>query len=281
MQIAVLLTCHNRCAATIACLEALSAQCLPQHTELTIFLVDDGCTDHTAETVARRFPKVHIICGDGNLYWCGGMRLAWCSAIATADYDCYLWLNDDVKLFPNAVAVLVKSWQDATTAKRPGIIVGSTCDPDNGRPSYGGTRSDKVVEPSLEMQTCERINGNIVLVPRAVFKVVGNLSEDFRHVYGDMDYGFRARKAGFELWVAPGFLGYCRRNPCPPWADASVPFRQRWHSVHSPTVFPAREHYIFCKRHYGWQGLVRILKLYLRVLFPRPWSELKRVTGRT
>jgi GT2 family glycosyltransferase len=280
MKIGILITCHNRCATTITCLEALSAQNLPQHTELAIYLVDDGCTDQTAETVLKRFPEVRVIPGDGNLYWCGGMRKAWCSAIADADYDCYLWLNDDVRLFREAVGVLVRSWQDAAAAGRPGIILGSTCDPDSDRPTYGGYCGDTMVEPSLEMQTCERMNGNIVLVPRAVLKVVGNLSPDFRQLFGDMDYGFRARTAGFEIWVAPGFLGHCRRNPCPPWDDPSVPFFQRWRSLHSPTAYPPRENYIFCKRHYKWRGLIRILKLYLRMSSPGSWHWLKQISGR-
>lgn len=280
MQIAVLLTCHNRCVATIASLESLAAQCLPQETKLTIYLVDDGCTDGTAAAVIERFPEVRIIAGDGNLYWCGGMRLAWSTAIAAADYDGYLWLNDDVKLFPVAVAVLTRSWEDSAAAGRPGIILGSTCDPDSGRPTYGGHCGNKLVEPTPEMQTCDRMNGNIVLVPRPVFKVVGNLSADFSHLYGDMDYGFRARKAGFELWIAPAYLGQCRRNLCPTWADPSVPFFRRWRSLHSPTVFPLRENYIFSKRHYKWCAPIKILKLYLRLLFPGPWNRLKYLTGR-
>lgn len=278
MQIAALLTCHNRCSLTMACLESLSAQCMPQHTELTIYLVDDGCTDGTAVAVMRRFPEVRIIPGDGNLYWCGGMRTAWCSAIAAADYDGYFWLNDDVRLFPSAISTLVMSCQEAAVAGRPGIVVGSTCDPDApGLTTYGGCRRDKVIEPSLEMQTCDRMNGNIVLVPRAVFKVVGNLSPDFRHCYGDLDYGFRVRKAGFEIWLSPGFLGKCRGNPCPTWADPSVSLSQRWRSVHSPTGYPLRESYLFCKRHSKWRGYLRMLKLYFRVLLPGLWNWLKRL----
>lgn len=276
MQIAVLLTCHNRCATTIACLEALGAQCLPQHTKLTSYLVDDGCTDGSAAAVLQRFPKVQIIPGDGNLYWCGGMRAAWSSAAAAFDYDGYLWLNDDVRLFPEAISTLLTLCQEAAATGRPSIVVGSTCDPDNDRLlTYGGWQGDKLIEPSLGVQTCDTMSGNFVLVPREVFEVVGNLSPDFRHVFGDRDYGFRARKAGFEIWVAPGFLGQCRRNPCPPWADPSVPFSRRWHSVHSPTVYPLREQWIFCRRHHGWGGFVRTAKLYFRVLFPGQWNRLK------
>lgn len=282
MQIATLLTCHNRCATTISCLEALSAQCLPQDLELTTYLVDDGCTDGTAEAVMRRFPEVHVIPGDGNLYWSGGMRLAWRAASAACDYDGYLWLNDDVELTPLAISTLWMSLQKAAAAGRPAIIVGSTCDPeDTSLLTYGGRLGDRILEPSLEMQLCDTMTGNIVLVPRAVFRVVGNLSPDFRHIFGDVDYAFRAREAGFEIWAAPGFLGRCPRSPCPSWADPSVSFSRRWRSVHSPTVYPPRENYVFCKRHYGWRGFIRMLKLYLRVTFPGAWNWLKYVTGRT
>lgn len=279
MKIAVLLTCHNRRDTTIACLEALSAQCLAQNTMLTTFLVDDGSTDGTAEAVLQRFPGVRIIPGDGSLYWCGGMHVAWSAAIQHEDYDAYLWLNDDVRLFANALPTLVRSCQEAAAAGHPGVIVGSTADPDSGRPTYGGYRGDKMVEPTGVIQTCERMNGNIVLVPRAVFNVVGNLSPDFTHIYGDMDYGYRARKAGFEIWVAPGFVGKCRRNHCPSWADPSVPFWRRWRSVHSPTAYPPRESYLFCKRHYEWYRPIRFFKLYFRVMFPALWNRLKHKAG--
>jgi GT2 family glycosyltransferase len=282
MQIAVLVTCHNRRASTIACLDKLTTQCLPNRTELTVYLVDDGCSDGTAAAVTHRFPDVRIISGDGNLYWCGGMRTAWCAARQVADYDGYLWLNDDVLLSPGAISTLGALCQSTAGAGRPGIVVGSTCDPDDtGLLTYGGWRGDRLLDSSLDMQSCDTMCGNLVLVPREVYRAVGNLSPDFRHIFGDRDYGFRASEAGFDIWVAPGVLGRCRRNPCPPWADPSVPLSRRWHSVHSPTVYPLREHYIFLKRHYGWSGLIRLLKVYLRVLFPNMWNWLKDICGRT
>jgi GT2 family glycosyltransferase len=281
MQIAALLTCHNRRDTTVACLEALSMHCLPEDTGLTIYVVDDGCTDGTAAAVTQRFPRVRLIAGDGDLYWGGGMRLAWSVAAAEASYDAYLWLNDDTTLVPTAIPTLVASWQRAASIGRPGIIVGSTCDPDNARLTYGGYSGRvTLVEPSWQMQLCDTMNGNIVLVPRAVFQVVGNLCSEFRHNGADIDYGLRAQKAGFKIWVAPGFLGFCRQNPPSSWTDPSVPFCSRWRSLQGPKGLPLRERYTFCRRHHrlGWP--VDLLKLYLRVSLPGPWHWLKRVTGK-
>ena len=46
------------------------------------------------EAVGKMFPQVHIIKGDGNLFWNRGMYMAWQAAIKEKDYDFYLWLND-------------------------------------------------------------------------------------------------------------------------------------------------------------------------------------------
>ncbi len=63
--IAVLLTCHNRRAETLRCLEALLAQ--DAGASLRVFLVDDGSTDGTGEAVRVSFPQVNVVQGDGSL----------------------------------------------------------------------------------------------------------------------------------------------------------------------------------------------------------------------
>ena len=281
VRIAVLLTCHNRRDTTMTCLKALSEQSLADGAELSVYLVDDGSADGTAAAIALSYPEVRIIAGNGELYWGGGMRLAWSEA-AAGDYDFYLWLNDDTRLFPSAISTLLASWYDVTSPGSPGIIVGSTCDPDARSLTYGGYRGrDTLIPPSGSVQPSDTMNGNIVLVPREVFQTVGSLSADFRHNGGDMDYGLRARKAGFRVWLAPGFLGLCRRNSGPSWADPAVPFVRRWRGLNGPKGLPLREHYIYCKRHnrFGWP--LDVLKLLLRVSLPRQWQWLKRVSGKS
>ncbi|MCG8688965.1 MAG: glycosyltransferase, partial [Desulfobacterales bacterium] len=70
------MTVHNRRDTTLACLKTLFAQQLPQDVELTVYLVDDGSTDGTGAAVARQYPSVRLIRGNGTLYWNGGMFLA-------------------------------------------------------------------------------------------------------------------------------------------------------------------------------------------------------------
>ncbi len=285
VSIAVLITCHNRRDTTLACLDALMAQDLPEHVRVQVYVVDDGCTDGTPQEVAARFPEVNILRGDGGLYWCGGMRLAFDEAIK-ADHDHYVWLNDDVKLFPEAIRTLLDAAQTARQhTGRAGIIVGSLRDPETGRHTYGGRIRPygwaplrfRRVPPTDESQPCDVLAGNLVLVPRDIARDVGNLSNAFTHSMGDADYGFRAQAAGYTCWIAPGYLGACAFHPLrSSYRDPQLPLRKRFQLLSTPTspCHPAREWMVFAKRHAGllwpieWLR-VRLLNGYLPALFPR------------
>ena len=76
IEIAVLMTVHNRKSTTLNCLEHLYANNLEGY-QYQVYLVDDASTDGTADAVQKMFPKVKIIHGNGELYWNRGMIKAW------------------------------------------------------------------------------------------------------------------------------------------------------------------------------------------------------------
>jgi GT2 family glycosyltransferase len=277
-RIAVLMTCHNRRDKTLACLDALTKQTSIDGIRMQVYLIDDGCTDGTVEAVQEKYPQVRVLHGNGNLYWCGGMRMAFAEAMKD-DYDYYLWLNDDVILFENALCVLLKtSEQMRELDGKGGIIVGSCRDLETGEHTYGGYDSSEIlITPGERPSPCYLINGNIVLIPRNVSKVVGNISPEFVHYGGDNDYGLRAIKAGFKLWVAPGYQGLCAANKHELWADPKVSLHQRWRYLHGPKGQPPYEVYIFARLHKGFLWPMDLVKLYLRVLFPGLYDKLKRL----
>lgn len=238
-SIAVLLTCHNRKETTLNCLARLFSQKLPEATILRVFLVDDGCTDGTGDAVRAAHQDVEVIQGDGSLFWCNGMRLAWDHA-AKEDFDFYLWLNDDTTLLDGGLQRLLDTYsavgersqielecRDSVAnthhprtdeSERTAIIVGSCCDPQSRTHTYGGKKrlgrhpcKFAYVVAEEEPLECDTFEGNVVLVPRCVFQKVGNMLP-FSHAMGDTDYGYRARQAGCSVWVAPGFIGECIFN---------------------------------------------------------------------
>src|SRR6185312_3164384 len=132
-KIAALLTCFNRKSITLKALTSLYASAAAAHVDLSVFLVDDASTDGTSEAIKSGFPGVHVIRGSGNLFWNGGMRLAWQNA-AGARPDFFLWLNDDLELFPESLGRLIQCYED--NRDRFGgrlIIVGKVASPTTGQ----------------------------------------------------------------------------------------------------------------------------------------------------
>ena len=132
---AVLLTVFNRKEKTLECLGRLFDQLPIEDLQIDVFLTDDGCTDGTAEAVENLFPSVHILKGNGDLFWNRGMLMAWKAAADARDYDAYLWLNDDTFLYEETLTSLQRAVKD-TEGKA--IIVGATEDASHSKLTYGG-----------------------------------------------------------------------------------------------------------------------------------------------
>jgi GT2 family glycosyltransferase len=276
-RIAVLMTCYNRRADTLASLEALFRQELPASTARTVYLLDDASSDGTSSAVKARFPDVVVLEGTGSLYWCGGMRQAWKHALRKR-YSRYLWLNDDTYLLPGALKRLL----DVDEAGS-GIVVGSCCDPVTGKHTYGGRVRRKSyvrlptqpLKPAAVALSCETMNGNIVLVSHQVVERIGILSSAFSHLRGDVDYGLRARNAGISIQLAPGYLGTCARHrQVAPWADPAIPFRQRLRYMCEPKGIPPHEWYVYVRRHTGVHWPYYFFKPFVRVVVPWLWLKV-------
>jgi GT2 family glycosyltransferase/glycosyltransferase involved in cell wall biosynthesis len=249
-RIVAVLACHNRCELTLAALEALFDQHDLPDIELSAVLVDDGSTDGTAAAVEACFPRVEVLRSDGNLWWAGAMRMATAHAAASRP-DFLLWLNDDVRLTPDAVCRLVDGHAQVLhdTGRAP-IIVGTTRDPETGYPSYGGQRrtglhplSLSLVAPENRPVPCETFQGNVVLVPTTVHALLGGIDAAFVGVQGmaDTAFGLRAFRLGVPIWVAAGLVGMCAPNRrVAAWQDASVGLCNRLRAIAGPRGVPAR-----------------------------------------
>lgn len=283
-SISILMTCFNRADKTKACLETIYSQQL-NDVELAVFLVDDGSSDGTAELIACEFPSVNVIKGSGNLYWNGGMRLAWQVAIEHGDADFYLWLNDDCIIYNNSIKKILADYQSLNYGYGSGIIVGTMQDPETGVVTYGGRCKksrvnslslSSVLPPNGELQECDFINGNFTLIPREVVGKIGILSEAFTHSMGDFDYGLRAKKVGFKCWVSTDFLGACPANSAEGgYLDGKLNFKDRLKKMQQITQLPPPDEWMFFVSVHG--GKFRYL-YYLKVLFrkylPMLWLYL-------
>lgn len=283
-RLATLLTCYNRSSETIASLTALFHQEYSRKVTIDVYLVDDGSTDDTATAVGQHFPQVKILQGTGNLFWNGGMRLAFAEAMQQ-DYDYYLWLNDDTILYPNALETLLATSESLQQqGETRAIIAGSTCDRQSQALTYGGVvRRSRwrplkfdLLEPIQQVQRCDTINGNCVLIPRNVVQLVGNLDPAFTHYAGDWDYGLRATQQGCSVWIAPGYVGTCSQNYQPNSSkNTSVQLGEGLKKISQPkglavkeqTLHPLGEWKVFAQRYAGFFWFIFWLIPYRRLLW--------------
>jgi GT2 family glycosyltransferase len=275
-EIIVAMACHNRVEATLNCLRQLAVQDVDHGTKLRTIVVDDGSTDGTSHRVAREFPDVTVLQGDGTLFWNRGMHLA-CSKAIEHQSEFILWLNDDTYLYPNGVSELLRTYDIlAGKGDRKLIVVGAVRDPERNCLTYGGWRSQSKLNPAacsrIDMvdrpTECETMNGNCVLISREAFLATGNLDVVFSHAMGDFDYGFRARSAGCQIWIAKGFVGECHINDGKGlWSDKSLSWRERWRRMMGPKGLPPREWFVYTRRHSGLFWPIFWINPYVRMLW--------------
>ena len=305
LRIAALLTCHNRREMTVACLRGLRAQVLPgwspdsdqkpgvksqkaillaptsdlrltisdlpspNRFAIEVFLVDDGCTDGTADAVRMVWPEATLLTGDGSLFWCGGMRVAWAEAAKT-DPDYYLLLNDDTVIAEAAVSELLSL---APSPEDGVIAVAPIADPETGDVVCGGHlgHAPRPVVLRGTPALCDTMNANCALVPRAVFQKIGMFHHIYTHAMGDFDYGFLATRNGVRVVQAGKVLGTSKTNSTArTWLDKSLPRRERFRLLwSSPKGLPFREWLSYTRRNMGRIWPYRCISPALRILAGR------------
>ena len=296
MSIAVLMTCYNRKSKTLATLKSLFQQRSIDEIGHKVYLVDDGSTDGTGQAVQQTYPDVKIFSGDGNLFWNGGMRIAFSEAIKD-DPDYYLWLNDDTILYPDALnSLLTTSRHLFEQGEQKAIVAGSTCDPHTGDFTYGGIVKItpllpfkfRFLDPTEAAQSCDSMNGNCVLIPRSVVELVGNLDPAFIHYLSDWEYGLRARQKGCTVWIAPGYQGTCSPNPQAT-KVAAASMSEGLEKMNQPkgltfqdaTLQPWEEWKVFAQRHGGLFWPIYWLLPYRRLVWFSVLSKLGLTKNKT
>jgi GT2 family glycosyltransferase len=187
--------------------------------------------------------------------------------------DFLLWLNDDVELDPSALRELLMTHELLAEEKGSGIVVGALRDPVTKAITYSGVRRMdrhplryRVVQPNGRLNDADTFHGNVVLVPRAVFEVVGGIDGGFAHAAADFDYGLRARKSGFPIVVAPAVVGTCRRGgPEDTYSDVALSALRRWRLIFTRKGLPPRSHARYLRRHGGRAWALWWVRPYLKL----------------
>lgn len=220
-NLVTLATVYNRKDATLTCLESLIRACNLAGFNATHFIVDDNSSDGTSEAIKKYFPSVNIFHGNGALYWAGGMRYGFNKIKENYDYDFLIAYNDDCIFGPYSIVNLVAGFEQSFS--RIGIVVGSLLNPKNRSISYGGRVlrwKSRWLPPSFELAMpaaenyieVDSLNMNLCCVKADLLSCIGFLDIHYTHSVADFDFGLRAKKAGYNILLAPSAVGYCSDN---------------------------------------------------------------------
>lgn len=281
MNISILLTCHNRREKTVACLQSLKAALESYNNKAVdkvyfeIFLTDDGCTDGTADAVRALFPDenlLHVLQGDGNLFWAGGMRFCWKEALKRhQEWDYYLLVNDDVVFLDNLFDDMIQS--DEWCCQKygmHGVYSGFTMSPQKNKTSFGGSNEKEgVLDPTGTPQPCQYICANALFVPKVVVERIGTFGKDYVHGGADYDYGFRARKAGVPVLTNCSYIGICENEHYCNVSDIlSMSLKERKRKLYAPPR-GKKDYLTFLKKHNRKKYLPSLIVLGLQIYCPR------------
>ncbi len=217
-KVALLIPVFNNLEFTKDCLgkldELLTKEQL-EHLKFTLIVIDDGSSDGTSDWIRANYQDVKVLQGDGNLWWSGGINMGAAFAVQQGDYDYVMLWNNDIKPADDYFTAL----DDLIPGISQDAILGSkiyTMGEDDMVWSFGGKfnpRSGKIYMLGYEEVDSNKFSsparadwlpGMGTLVPLEVIHKIGYWDAlNFPQYHGDSDFTYRAKLAGFELWVYP------------------------------------------------------------------------------
>ena len=190
----------------LACLRSLSEQGLP--TERVVF-VDNGSTDGSLERVRAAFPGLAVLQNETNLGFGHGTNRGIELALARGAERVFL-VNNDVTFPPGTLAGLERALAEGAGIVGPRVLF---TDPPDRIWCAGGkltfrTNLSRMLghgEPDgtsfLVTREVDYVPGCALLATRAVFERVGLLEGDYFAYHEDVEFCWKAKRAGFPVRV--------------------------------------------------------------------------------
>jgi len=214
-QTSILFPIHNKIEFTKYYLPKL-IECL-EYTDSTdryeIIVIDDGSTDGSAEWINGNYPQIHLLKGDGNVWWSGAINIGARFAIEILHTDYVLLWNNDILPEENYFKILSSLINQGIYNK----IVGSKIliKGENKIWSLGGYLNQYTGVYKM-IQKYENNKNNINWQPGMgtlihkdiVIKTNYWDNENFPQYHGDSDFCLRAREKGVEIVTCSSLILY-------------------------------------------------------------------------
>jgi len=283
---AVVIPVHGGLPLTVQCLDSLRA-CDPL--PVMVIVVDDGSPDGTAAHLAAHYPDVHVVEGDGNLWWSGGINAGCAHALEAGAETLILLNNDNVSVSPNLLTELVRLLDER------GGCVGATLlmeSPSGERLIFacggninwrrGGTELRlsgrpfrEAVEPVSE---CAWLPGMATAFAAETFRRLGGMdARAFPQSRGDADFTMRARRLGMTSQVSTACWIVNDRSQVPFGFDRRLSVRDLFRGlVVRNSNYQLRSTVLFFLRHCPPRWLVpSLISFYAHYLYA--WLKTRRM----
>ncbi len=187
--------------------------------QVDIIIVDDGSKDGTSDYIKMHYPEVHLVYGNGGLWWGGGVNKGMKYAVETLNSDYILWWNNDIlpqdDYLEQLFSIIETHPRDVVIGSKIFVLnndllwgMGGKFDPVSGsRFMYGEKQPDGAsYQRSFEV---DWFPGMGTSMHRNVIEKIGYVDETrFPQYHGDSDFTFRAKKEGFRLIAFPQLVIY-------------------------------------------------------------------------
>jgi GT2 family glycosyltransferase len=180
-----------------------------------VAIVDNASSDGSLDAAEGR-PNVTIVRNDGNR----GFAAAANQGAATADSAWVLFVNPDIHLTPGDISTLLTGVPSDVAAVAP-LQVDEEGTPKVETGGYQPTLLRYLVWALIPVRFHRRfgpwvappfpdrdtdldwVSGALLGIRREVFERLGRFDERFFLYHEDVDFGRRAREAGYRIWVRP------------------------------------------------------------------------------
>lgn len=214
MEISVIIVNWNTKSFLIHCLRSVFHAL--EQTEVEIFVVDNGSTDGSAETVRAEFPQVILVQNPKNL----GFARANNQALNISRGEYILLLNPDTKVKKGAIETLVAFMENHPEI---GVVGPQLLHHDGSKQNSIANFPSLVTEllnksllrwvfprlfPGKERGFIDPIEvdsviGACMMVRREALQQVGLLDEDYFLFLEETDWCYRMKKAGWKVYHVP------------------------------------------------------------------------------
>ncbi len=177
--------------------------------EYEVFVVDNASTDGSVAMVREQFPAVHLIENSENV----GFARANNQAMIDACGDYFVLLNSDTVALPGALTLMHKTMESCPTIgilgcqllNADGSLQHSYADYPTFLTASLGKDDTKHVQPfsASRALAVDAVSGACMMARRDVWRSIGGMDEGYWLFAEEMDWCYRARKAGWDVCTVP------------------------------------------------------------------------------